>query len=185
MATNNKKSVLLKLSGELLSGKVNSEALESIIKQIKVLKNKCNIGIVIGAGNIFRGRDGGKELNLQKSAADEIGMLATIVNARTLQAIFEKVEIPSVIYSAIECPKVAEPISQNKINLAMKISLLPIFAGGTGNPYFSTDTTSVLRALQIGADEVWKATKVGGIYAEDPIKHPNAKLFKNLTYDEV
>jgi uridylate kinase len=179
----NKKNILLKISGEVFSSK--EKELESIIKQLKVLKTKCNIGIVIGAGNIFRGRSNGKELNLEKASADEVGMLATIVNGRMLQAILEKVEIPSVIYSAIECPKICEPLSQNKINLAMKIHLTPIFVGGTGNPYFSTDTTSVIRGLQIKANEIWKATKVDGVFDKDPKKDKNAKLIKKISYDEV
>lgn len=182
-----KKSILIKLSGELFSyQKENSNNfISSLIQQIKQLKEKCFLSFVLGGGNFFRGRKQGKELNLSPSAADEIGMIATIMNGRIFQENLETKGVGTILLSALYFPQVAKPICHDKINYAIKNDKNLIFVGGTGNPYFSTDTTAVLRALQVGALEVWKATKVAGIYDDDPTKNPNAKLIKKISYDEA
>ncbi len=182
-----KKSILIKLSGELFSYKKedSNNFISSLIQQIKQLKEKCFLSFVLGGGNFFRGRDQGKELNLSPSAADEIGMIATIMNGRIFQENLEAKEISTTLLSALYFPQVSKPICHDKINSAIKNDQNIIFVGGSGNPYFSTDTTAILRALQVGAIEVWKATKVDGIYDDDPTKNPKAKLLKKISYDEV
>ncbi|HBS48111.1 TPA: UMP kinase [Candidatus Dependentiae bacterium] len=180
----NKKKILLKVSGEIFSqGSTNKPHIE-LINQIKKLQKNCSFAIVIGAGNLFRGPIQGKELGLSRCVGDEIGMLATILNSKILQDLLNQNNIESTILSTITCPQYTDQISQQKINDAFKANKIIIFAGGTGNPGFSTDTNGVIRSLQIEADEMWKLTKVDGIFDKDPIKHKNAKLIKSISYDE-
>lgn len=183
----NQKKILLKVSGEIFStNRTQSQnTYESIITELKKLKNEYSFSFVIGGGNFFRGAKEGKQLNLPNKESDEIGMLATLLNAKILRSKLTQNNIKSTILSSIYCPQYSTPISQETIEKALEGKNLIIFAGGTGNPYFSTDTNAVIRALQIGASEVWKLTKVDGIYEEDPLKNPSAKLIKKLSYQEA
>ncbi len=181
-------TILIKLSGEIFS-KAPSEQKEGafaqkIISQIKELKKTFNIGIVVGAGNIFRGNQHGKQFDIKETTAHTAGMVATIINGLVLKDLLEKDGIETELFSAINCPEVACVIKQNTINKMLKQNKLLIFTGGTGNPFFTTDTNAVLRALQIGAKQVLKGTKVDGIYETDPLEDKDSKLIKKLTYKE-
>lgn len=180
------KAILLKLSGELFSqhSKEKEIALHAIIKQIAELFTHCSLGIVVGAGNFFRGNIDGPAFKLQEATAHEIGMIATIMNGRILEALLNQENIATCLLSALVCPQIAKPLKQHTID-TYKTKHCLIFVGGTGNPFFTNDTNAVLRALQIGAKEVWKATKVDGIYDADPIKNPQATLLPSLTYQEA
>ena len=182
-------TILLKLSGELFSKEILYEQKAAIIKdivnQIKELKKECNIGIVVGAGNLFRGSQQGNDMNIDLRAAHTIGMLSTITNGLILQDFLKKEKVESVLFSAINCPEVAHIIRQSKINKSLQKNQILIFTGGTGNPFFTTDTNAVLRSLQINANELWKATKVDGVYDADPIKNKDAKKIETISYKEV
>ena len=181
------KTILIKISGELFSSNTTEESkvlLHQIANQIKELLKKHKIGLVLGAGNIFRGNEHGKKLNLQPTAAHTVGMVATIINGLILQDVFKSLQIPCVLFSAIQCQQVACVIKQASIDKALQENNCLIFVGGTGNPYFTTDTNAVLRALQIGAHEVWKGTKVDGIYSDDPQKNKDCKFLKEMSYKE-
>ncbi len=183
-----KKSVLLKLSGELFATNNNNfdlSLISSLITGIKEVLKNFNLGIVIGGGNFFRGSKEGKDLGLKESVAHEIGMLATIMNGKILQQLLEKEDIKTTLFSALQCNPIAKTINQNNIDRAFKENHCLIFSGGTGNPFFTTDTNAILRALQINAQEVWKATNVDGLYNSDPKINPNAKLIKKTTYGEI
>lgn len=183
------KRILLKLSGEALLG--NHEygidpAIASVIaKQIKKVKAMgIEVAIVIGGGNIFRGYTASTE-GMDRATADYMGMLATVMNALAMEDAFKKVGIYSRVQSAIEMPKIAESYIRKKAMRHLEKGRVVIFAAGTGNPYFSTDTAATLRALEMNADILMKATKVDGVYDKDPKKHKGAKKFKKLTYHEV
>lgn len=183
------KRLLLKLSGEVLSGPqkfgIDANACREIAETIKGMRHAGHeIGIVIGGGNIFRGVNL-KELGLQRTPADQIGMLSTLINGIALQQALEAIDCASVVMSALECPKVAESYNwQRAISLLAEGKVL-IFVGGTGNPYFTTDTAAALRASEIHADIFLKATKVDGIYNKDPIKHPDAIKYDSMSYSQV
>ena len=182
------KTVLLKISGELLSNSTsqfNTQFIDSVIKQINELRTTIRFGFVIGGGNFFRGLRQGKELNLRQATADMVGMLGTMMNGIMLQELFEKAGIKTRLLSALEIPEAAEPVRQALIDKALTDNACIIFAGGTGLPYFSTDTTAIIRALQIGAHEVWKATKVDYVYSSDPLIDPSAQPLKRLTYQDA
>lgn len=182
------KTVLLKISGELFSNtttQFNTELIESITAQINELRATIRFGIVIGGGNFFRGLQQGKALKLRQATADMVGMLGTVMNGIMLQEFFEKAGITTRLLSAMHIPEVAEPIQQALIDRALTDHQCIIFAGGTGLPYFSTDTNAIIRALQIGAHEVWKATKVDYVYAADPMINPSAQPLATLTYQEA
>ena len=182
-------AILIKLSGELFSKdpSPNGEGffIKKIIPQIKELKNKYKIGFVIGGGNIFRGSLQGKTLGLSQTSAHVAGMVATITNGIILQDMLQQENIPVTLFSAIHTPQVTQSIRPDKINTALQDNNCLIFVGGTGNPFFTTDTNAVLRALQINATQVWKCTKVDGIYTDDPMQNKDSKLIKEITYQEV
>ncbi len=185
------KRVLLKLSGEAFAGKerygIDPDFLEYISREIKEIYDLgTEIAIVIGGGNIFRGIREGQNLNIDRATADYMGMMATVINALALQDTLERlVKIPTRVLSAIEMRQVAEPYIRRRAVRHLEKGRIVIFAGGTGNPFFSTDTAAALRAAEIGADVLLKATKVSGIYTTDPEKDPNADLIKEITYIEV
>lgn len=182
------KRVLLKLSGEAMASResgenLSSSAINNLVSEIKELCDaKVQVAVVVGGGNIFRGAFA---KDIERSTADFIGMLGTMMNGLALQNFLEKQGVQTVVMSAIEIPKLASPCNPTKAVMHLEEGKVVIFGGGTGNPYFSTDTTAALRALEIHADVVLKGTKVLGVYDSDPIKNPNAKFFEELSYIEV
>jgi len=180
------KRVLIKLSGESLSGAtgrgIDPEALTAITGEIrKAYGIGVQLAVVIGGGNLWRGaKDRGKAID--RVTADYMGMLATVMNALALQDALESTGIPTRVQTAIEIPKLSEPYIRRRAVRHLEKNRLVIFAAGTGNPYFSTDTAAALRAIEIEADAVLKATKVDGVYSADPKKDPKARLFKKLDY---
>ena len=183
------KRVVLKLSGEALQGDlgygVDPRVAKSIAEQIKeVHELGIDIACVIGAGNIFRGIQASKQ-GMDRSTADYIGMLATIINSMVLQDFLEKLGVHTRVQSAIEIKELAEPYIRRRAMRHLEKRRVVIFAAGTGNPYFTTDTAAALRAIEIGADVILKATKVDGVYDRDPVKDKRAKKFDKLTYIHV
>lgn len=183
------KRVLLKLSGEALMGDrgygIDPSVIDSLANQIKTVVDKGHeLAIVVGGGNIFRGLSASAN-GMDRASADYIGMLATVMNALALQDGLERVGVPSRVMSAIEMRAVAEPYIRLRAVRHLEKGRVVIFAGGTGNPYFTTDTTAALRACEIGAQCVMKATGVDGVFDKDPKKHVNAKKYDELTYIEV
>ncbi len=183
------KRVVLKLSGEALQGRggygINTTVTNSIAEQIKqVHEMKVQVAVVIGGGNIFRGQKAA-ENGMDRSTADYMGMLATVINGMALQDALEKIGVFTRIQTAIEMRQLAEPYIRRRAIRHLEKSRVVIFVGGTGNPYFTTDTTAVRRAAEIGADVILKATKVDGVYTADPLKDKNAKRFKHLSYIDV
>jgi len=183
------KRVLLKLSGEALMGDkgfgIDPEIVRGIAAEIKeVHELGVEVGIVIGGGNIFRGIRASAE-GFDRVSADHMGMLATVVNALALQDALEKINVYTRVQSAIEMRQVAEMFIRRRAIRHLEKKRVVIFAAGTGNPYFSTDTTAALRAMEIKADVILKATKVEGIYDADPVKVPNAKFYPEITYLDV
>ncbi len=150
----------------------------------KVYKKKYQLCLIIGGGNIFRGIKGASE-GIDRSTSDYMGMLATIMNALSLQSSLEKIKVPTRVQSAITMSQVAEPYIRRRAVRHLEKNRIVIFAAGTGNPFFSTDTAASLRASELDCNFIIKATKVDGIYDSDPVKNPKAKLLKNITYDEV
>ncbi len=181
--------VVLKLSGESLAGDtgwgIDLKSLFKIAKEIKKAHDhNIQIGVVVGGGNIWRGgRDQG--LHLDRVIADNMGMLATIINALALQDACEQEGVHTRVLSAVEVAKVAEPFIRRRAIRHMEKGRLIIFAAGTGNPYFSTDTAAALRAIELNAEIVLKATHVDGIYSDDPRKNSEAKLYQTLTFQEA
>lgn len=181
------KKILLKLTGEVflspVSRSLDNTVLLNLIDQIKSLQHTHQFGIVIGGGNFFRGSQQGVTLGISPSVGHQVGMLATMMNALLIKDLFESNNLPATILSAIDCPEVGSAISQQTINAALDLGKIIIFAGGTGNPFFTTDTTAILRGLQIQADEIWKGTHVDGVYDADPNKNLSAKLIKRVSYN--
>ena len=183
------KRVLLKLSGEALCGEVGGfgikpETLGSISAEIaEVVQLGCEIGIVIGGGNIFRGLKGSAS-GMDRTAADHMGMLATVINGIALQDGLEKAGIDTRVMSALEVRAVCEPYIRRRAMRHFEKGRVVIFVGGTGNPYFSTDTAAALRAMEIRAEALCKATKVDGIYDKDPSAHKDATMIEKLSYDQ-
>ncbi len=183
------KRVLLKLSGEMLQGSqsfgIDMKAAVTLSHAIGQLTQQgIEVGVVLGGGNIFRGinlSDNG----IARTPADQMGMLATLMNGIALQQALELAGFPSLVMSALECPKVVEAYQWSKCNEALSSGKIVIFVGGTGNPYFTTDTAAALRASEIGADAILKATKVNGIYSKDPLKYPDATFYPRITYSQV
>lgn len=179
----------MKLSGESLAGAqrwgINLKSLFQIAKEIKdAHRRRIQIGVVVGGGNIWRGgRDQG--LQLDRVIADNMGMLATLINALALQDALEQVDIHTRVLSAVEVAKVAEPFIRRRAVRHLEKGRVIIFAAGTGNPYFSTDTAAALRAIEIGAQLILKATHVDGIYSDDPKKNPKATRFAAISYSEA
>jgi len=181
------RSLILKLSGEALAGPggfgISAPVLDRVAREVARLHRAgIRVGIVIGGGNIFRGAMGG---SIERTAGDYMGMLATAINSLALQDALEKVGTPTRVMSAIEMNKVAEPYIRRRAMHHFKKKLVIIFAAGTGNPYFSTDTAAALRASETGAEVIFKATKVDGVYDSDPVKNPRARKFDRLTFAEA
>ncbi len=181
--------VLLKLSGEFLAGPtgfgidpVQAEKLAIRVREIHDLK--VDVAVVIGAGNLWRGRVG-LEAGMDRATADYMGMLATVMNAMALMDAMERIGLVVRVQSAVEMKEVAEPYIRRRAIRHLEKGRVVIFGGGTGNPYFSTDTAAALRAMEIGANVVIKATKVDGVYDSDPHRNPNAVRFDHLTYMET
>jgi uridylate kinase len=186
---NTYKRVLLKLSGEALMGDltygIDPTIVQSIAEEIsEVVKHKIQIAIVVGGGNIFRGIKG-SAAGMDRATADYIGMLATVMNAMTLQDAIERNGIPTRVQTAITMQEVAEPYIRRRAIRHLEKNRVVIFGAGSGNPFFTTDTTAALRAAEIGADVVFKGTKVDGVYDSDPKVNPDAKRFNSLTYGHV
>jgi len=183
-----KKRILLKLTGTVFlsaDGTPSATTIESIAQQIKALKETHYFGIVIGGGNFFRGESEGKRLALTPSVGHHAGMLATMMNGLAIKDIFERSDLPATLLTALFCPSVGAAVSCQEINKGLQEEKVLIFVGGTGTPFFTTDTNAVIRALQIDATHLWKATDVDGVYATDPTTDPNAALIKTITYDEI
>ena len=183
------KRVLLKLSGEALQGKqdygVDPDVVEDIAAQLKEVKALgVQLAIVIGGGNIFRGFQG-ENRGMDRATADYMGMLATVINSMALQDALERKGVYTRVQTAIAMHAVAEPYIRRRAIRHLEKDRIVILAGGTGNPYFTTDTTAALRAIELGAEVILKATKVDGIYSDDPKKNSNAKRFKKLRYMDV
>ena len=181
--------VLLKISGEALKGAqdhgYDAEAVRKVVRQVKkIMDQGVEVALVVGAGNIWRGvmgRSGG----MDRVNADYMGMLATVMNALCLRDFFTAAGIPAVVQSAIKMEPIASGINRDAAVKALESGQLVIFAGGTGSPFFTTDTTAVLRALETDCDAVLKATKVDGVYTADPVKDPSAQRFAELSFDEA
>jgi len=186
------KRIVLKLSGEALAGKkthgIDSEVLLAISRQIKEIRDlTVDVAVVLGAGNILRGQENiaCRGLNLDRSVADYMGMLATVINGLSLQDALEKTGVPTRVMTAIEMQRIAEPYIKRRAIRHLEKGRVVIFVAGTGNPYFTTDTAAALRAMEIGADVILKATKVDGVYSADPLKEKNARKFTQLKYIDV
>ncbi len=182
------KRILLKLSGEALLGNkefgIDVDVLDEIARQVKVLRdNGIELGIVIGGGNIFRGNES-ESLHIDRATADYMGMLATIINGLALQNMLMSKGIDARVMSSLSLTQVAEPYILAKAVSHLNKGRVIIFAGGTGLPFFTTDTTAALRAIEIKADALFKATKVDAIYSADPKKVKNAKKYTSITYTE-
>lgn len=183
------KRVLLKLSGEALQGDagygIDPKVLDSLARQIKeVVDGGLELAITVGGGNIFRGLAASAE-GMDRAQADYIGMLATVMNALALQESLERAGVYTRVMSAIAMQEVAETYIRRRAQRHLEKGRVVIFAAGTGNPYFTTDTTAALRACEIGAECIMKATKVDGIYDSDPVKNPDAKKFDKISYIDV
>jgi len=184
------KRIVLKLSGEALQGTlpfgIDPKTITSIAKQIKEIKALgIEIAIVVGGGNIFRGVSGAKANAIDRTTADYMGMLATVLNGLALQDTLEKMGVQTRVLTAIEMRKLAELYIKRRAMRHLEKGRVVIFVAGTGNPYFTTDTTAALRAIEIEADIVIKATKVDGIYSDDPVKDRKAKKFTSIKYIDV
>ena len=164
---------------------IDVSTINSIAKEVKkVYESGYQVCIIIGGGNIFRGIKGASE-GIDRSTSDYMGMLATVMNALSFQSCLEKIKIPTRVQSAINMSQVAEPYIKRKAVRHLEKKRIVIFAAGTGNPFFSTDTAASLRASEMNCSLIIKATKVDGIYDKDPMKFSNAKLIKNINYNEV
>jgi uridylate kinase len=189
MPTPEFKRILLKLSGESLAGKakfgINSEVLKQYARELKkVVDLGVEAGVVIGGGNIFRGISKAAQ-EMDRVSADYMGMLATVINAMAMQNALENIGVFTRVQTAIPMEQVAEPFIRRRAIRHLEKGRIVIFAAGTGNPYFTTDTAAVLRAIEIEAEVILKGTRVNGVYSADPEKDPKAELFKELNYMEV
>jgi uridylate kinase len=183
------KRILVKISGEAMMGDkgygIDSSTVAFIAKEIKeAVSLGVEVAIVIGGGNIFRGVEASVK-GMERASADYMGMLATVINALALQNSLEKYGVPTRVQSAIEMKELTEPYIRRKAIRHLEKGRIVIFAAGTGNPYFTTDTAAALRAMEIGADVILKATKVDGIYSSDPMKDPSAKKYNTVTYIDM
>jgi len=183
------KRIILKISGEVLVGEegygLSSEVIRGISGEIKeVMELGVQVAVVVGGGNLFRGIDASSK-GMDRTSADYMGMLATVINSLALQDALEKIGVFTRVQSAIEMRQVAEPYIRRKAIRHLEKTRVVIFAGGTGNPYFSTDTAASLRAVEIGADALLKATKVDGVYDSDPMENRDAVKFDQLSYIDV
>jgi uridylate kinase len=181
--------VLLKLSGESFMGNLSSgidpEVVEVVAGEIRdVVALGVQLGIVIGGGNIFRGMTASAK-GMDRTTADYMGMLATVINSLALQSVLEHVGVPTRVQTAIEMREIAEPFIQRRAVRHLEKGRVVIFAAGTGNPYFTTDTAATLRAVEIKADIILKATKVDGVYDRDPVKDPKAVMYEKISYTDI
>jgi len=181
--------VLLKLGGEALAGErgygIDDVVLARIAGEIQEIHALgCEIALVLGGGNILRGVDASSR-GIARATGDYMGMLATVINSLAMQEALEKLEVPTRVMSALTVSQVAEPYIRRRATRHLEKGRVVIFASGTGNPYFTTDTAASLRAMEIGAQAIFKATKVDGIYSADPMKDSTAERYQNLTYLEV
>ena len=189
MASAKYQRVLLKLSGEALAGEtgqgINTDVISQIAQEIKDAQDMgVQLGVVIGGGNIFRGVAASAQ-GMDRASSDYMGMLATCINALALQDALEKQGLNTRVQSAIEMAEIAEPYIRRRAIRHLEKNRVVIFAAGTGNPYFTTDTAATLRAMEINAEVILKATKVEGIYDKDPVAHADAHLFEKISYIEV
>lgn len=183
-----KKTILLKLTGEVIShtpSGLNADMVRSIAKQIKQLLPEYHFSIVIGGGNFFRGAQQGTEVRVTPQTSHYVGMLATVMNGLIIQDIFEQEKIKTALFCALECSAIGITISPQNIRKAKEEGNCLIFTAGTGNPFFTTDTNAVLRALQISANALWKGTKVEGVYTKDPNVYPEASFLTTLSYSQA
>ncbi len=181
--------IVLKLSGESLQGPqgygIHGPTVQSIAREVKEVRELgVEVAIMVGGGNIFRGMRQ-KEMTIERATADYMGMLATVINGLALQDALEKEDCPTRLLSAIEMHQVAEPFIRRRAQRHLEKGRIVILAAGTGNPYFSTDTAAALRAMELKADVILKATRVEGIYDADPEKSPKARMFERISYMEV
>ena len=191
-STNGHRRILLKLSGEALAGSegdskfgIDAQTLNGVCQEIAdVVKAGTQVAIVVGGGNFFRGISA-SESGIERATADYIGMLATVMNALAVQQGLKQIGVGARVQSAIPISPVSEPYVRLRALKHLNLGRVVIFAAGTGNPYFTTDTAASLRAAEINADVLVKATKVDGVYDSDPATNPSAKLFKTVTYDQV
>jgi uridylate kinase len=183
------KRIILKVTGEVFAGPhkfgIDGKTVKAFAQEIQEVKEMgCELALVIGGGNIFRGAVA-SDIGMDRASADTMGMLATVINSLALQDALEKLGVSTRVLSAIEMRQVAEPYIRRRATRHLEKGRVVIFAGGTGNPYFTTDTTASLRAMEVGAEVILKATKVEGVYDADPLKHEGAHKFEELTYIEV
>jgi uridylate kinase len=183
------KRIILKVTGEVFAGPqkfgIDGKTVKAFAQEIQEVKEMgCELALVIGGGNIFRGAVA-SDIGMDRASADTMGMLATVINSLALQDALEKLGVSTRVLSAIEMRQVAEPYIRRRATRHLEKGRVVIFAGGTGNPYFTTDTTASLRAMEVGAEVILKATKVEGVYDADPLKHKGAHKFEELTYIEV
>jgi uridylate kinase len=181
--------ILLKLSGEVMAGQgsfgIDAERVSALAAEVaEVAATGVQLGLVVGGGNFFRGVAAAAR-NMDRVAADHMGMLATVINALALQDALEKKGAPTRVMTAIQMHQVAEPYIRRRAIRHMEKGRLVIFAAGTSNPYFSTDTAATLRALEIHAEVIAKATRVDGVYDRDPLRHPNATFYREISADDV
>lgn len=184
------KRILLKLSGEALLGRkehgIDAETCASFAAQIKEVRDLgVEVALVVGGGNIFRGQVESKRFGLNQSVGDYMGMLATVLNGLALQNALEQIDVPTRVMTALQMASIAEPYIRRRAMRHLEKGRVIIFVAGTGNPYFTTDTAAALRAKEIGAEVILKATKVDGIYTADPVKDKSAKKYKKLRFIDV
>jgi uridylate kinase len=189
MSTPRYRRLLLKLSGEALQGDegygISPPVIESIAAQVREVQALgVELAVVIGGGNIFRGVQGSAK-GMDRATADYVGMLATVMNALALQEAFEKAGVATRVQTAFEIREVAEPYIRRRALRHLEKGRVVVFGGGTGNPFFSTDTAAALRASEIGAQALFKATKVDGVYDSDPKKNPKARRYEHVSYMQV
>ncbi len=184
------KRIVLKLSGEAFLGRephgIDTSVCAHLAKQIKeVVSLKVEVAIVVGGGNIFRGAPRSREFEMERTVADYMGMLATVLNGLAFQNALENKGVPTRVMTAIQMHQIAEPYIRRRAIRHLEKKRVVIFVAGTGNPYFTTDTAAALRSIEINADVLLKATKVEGIYSQDPFKSKKAKMFKRLSYMDI
>lgn len=181
-----KTKILLKLTGEAFlstqNHHLNPDVINTIIAQMKQLESQIQFGIVVGGGNFFRGNEHGKRMGITPAVGHQIGIIGTLMNGLMIKDLLEQQGLKASLLTAFTCPEIGIPISDQAIGHSISRGDTLIFAGGTGNPFFSTDTTAVLRGLQMKANQVWKASHIDGVYTTDPRKDSQAKLLDNLTF---
>lgn len=180
------KRVLLKLSGEMLgeNGKLFDHGIIDHVAQVlcRIVQSGTELGVVIGAGNIWRGRSGGE---MDRSTADQMGMLGTVINCLCMRDAVQRAGGKAVVMTAIDMPRICEVFNAEKARAYMQAGYVTLFAAGSGNPFFSTDTAVVLRAVEVGADAILLAKNIDGVYTDDPKKNPNATLIREITYEKA